>query len=337
MPENKACILREFGAENLRWEETPVTRPGPRDVVLRMRAFSINWRDLATISGRLPNVKMPLIPLSDGVGEVIECGKDVTRFKPGDRVCPMFFPRWIAGKAEAGVYGHALGGTDDGVLRHYMTLHEDAASAVPAHLSDEQAASLPCAALTAWTALTSDGGISPGDRVLLEGTGGVSIFGLQFAKLMGAETFVTSSDDAKLKKATKLGADHVINYRSTPEWGAAFKGLTGGLGMDRVLDVGGPTTLAQAVNSIAQNGRILIIGVLGGRGAELTLPLVMVKHVTLEGITVGHRAGFEAMCRAIELHQLAPVVEKTFKADQLAEALQAMTAGQHFGKIALSL
>ncbi|HMB59975.1 MAG TPA: NAD(P)-dependent alcohol dehydrogenase [Xanthomonadales bacterium] len=337
MPENKAVVMHEPGLENLNWENQALVSPGPNDIALRMSAFSINWRDLATISGRIPHTKMPLIPLSDGVGEVVECGANVSRFKPGDRVCPMFFPRWVSGKPESGVYEHALGGTEDGVLRQYMTLSENAASKVPAHLSDQQAASLPCAALTAWTALTSEGGVTAGDTVLLQGTGGVSIFGLQFAKLMGANTIITSSDDAKLEKAKALGADEVINYKTTPEWGAAVKKLTGGRGADRVLDVGGPATIAESVNAIAQNGRILIIGVLGGRAAELTLPLLMVKHVTLEAITVGHRASFEAMCRAMDLHETQPIVDSTYKADELGKALQAMATGEHFGKIALTL
>jgi len=337
MSENKACVMREFGAEKLQWEDTPVERPGPHEILLRMKAFSINWRDLATISGRIPNVNLPLIPLSDGVGEVIECGAQVTRFTPGDRVCPLFFPRWFSGQPEPGVYGRALGGTVDGVLRQHMTLHEDAASAVPQHLSDAQAASLPCAGLTAWSALTCGGGASAGDTVLLQGTGGVSIFGLQFARLMGAQTIITSSDDNKLERAKELGADHVINYRTTPQWGAAVKEITGGRGADRVLDVGGPATLAESVNACGQNARILIIGVLGGRNAELMLPLLMVKHLMLEAITVGHRAGFDAMCRAMQLHATEPVVGETFAAENLGEALQTMAAGKHFGKITLSI
>ena len=337
MPATKAIVMREFGDANLQWEDVSVRSPGPGEIMLRMTAFSINWRDLSTINGRIPNVKMPLIPLSDGVGEIVECGEGVTRFQTGDRACPMFFPRWMSGKAEAGVYKSALGGSMDGVLSELLTLHEDAASAVPAHLSDAQAATLPCAALTAWTALTNGGGIEPGDTVLLEGTGGVSIFGLQFAKLMGAETIVTSSENGKLERATELGADHVINYKTTPEWGAAIKQLTDGLGVDRVLDVGGPVTLGQAIDATAQNSRIVLIGVLGGREAKLTLPLLIVKHVTLEAITVGSRSGFEAMCRAINLHRLEPVVDSTFKVDEFDEALQTMAAGKHFGKIALSI
>jgi NADPH:quinone reductase-like Zn-dependent oxidoreductase len=337
MPNNQACVLPEFGPENLEWREVPVADPGPREITLRMKAFSINWRDLATVTGHIPHVKMPLIPLSDGVGEVIECGEGVTRFKKGDRVCPMFFPNWISGKAALGVYGQALGGTVDGVLSEYVTLNEESASAVPAHLTDEQAASLPCAALTAWTALSNGGGITVGDSVLLEGTGGVSIFGLQFAKLMGAETVVTSSDDGKLERAKTLGADHVINYKTTPEWGKAAVGLTGGRGVDRVLDVGGPATLAQAIDAITQNGHIEIIGVLSGRDATFSVPKMMFKHATMEGVTVGSRSGFEAMCRAIQVHRTEPVVDSTFDARQLGEALQSMAAGKHFGKITLTL
>ena len=224
----------------------------------------------------------------------------------------MFFPRWISGKAEAGVYGHALGGSVDGVCREYLTLHEDAASGVPEHLSDVQAATLPCAALTAWTALTTGGGIAAGDVVVLQGTGGVSICGLQLAKSMGAETIVTSSDDAKLERAQALGADHVINYLSTPDWGKSVKVLTGGRGADRVLDVGGTSTLLGSMDAMAQNGRVVIIGVLGGYDAKLSIAPIMMQHLTLEGITVGNRAGFEAMSKAIELHRIEPVVDTTF-------------------------
>ncbi len=337
MSKTKAIVLREFGAENLSWEDVSLAAMGPHEIKLRMSAFSINWRDLATISGKIPHIKLPLIPLSDGMGEVVECGESVTRFQPGDRVCPMFFPRWISGKAEAGVYEHALGGTEDGVLREYMTVHENAASAIPGHLTDAQAATLPCAALTAWTALSNRGGITAGDTVLLEGTGGVSIFGLQFAKLMGAETIVTSSDDGKLERARALGADHVINYKTTPDWGTAARELTGGRGVDRILDIGGPATLEQAINAIAQNGQIQIIGVLGGREATFTIPYLMFKHATLEGLTVGSRAGFDAMCRTMSLHSLEPVIDSTFAADRMGKAFQTMTAGKHFGKITLAL
>jgi NADPH:quinone reductase-like Zn-dependent oxidoreductase len=338
MPTGKAIVLREFGPQHLKWESIPQDNPGPHQVRLKMRAFSLNFRDLATINGKLPNIKLPLIPLSDGVGEVIECGPGVSRFKTGERVCPRFFPRWISGKAEAGIYAQSLGGAVDGVLSEFLTLHEDTASLVPDHLTDEQAATLPCAALTAWTALMCGAEpVKAGETVLLQGTGGVSVFGLQLANLMGARAIITSSDDAKLSRATALGANHVINYRTTPDWAAAVLEITQGRGVDRVLDVGGPATLGQSINALGQNGHIVLIGVLGGRQAEVVIPQLMMKHATLEAITVGHRAGFEAMCRAIALHRLVPVVDQAFGVDHIGDAMQAMASGGHFGKIALRL
>ena len=336
MTTHKAMVLREFGITNVLWQDVPTRAPGLREVKLAMRAFSLNYRDQATVSGRAPGVKLPLIPLSDGVGEVIECGADVTRFKLGERVCPMFLPRWISGKAEQGVYGQSLGGTVDGVLAEYVTLSEDAAARVPAHLSDVQAATLPCAALTAWTALTSDGGIHAGDTVVLQGTGGVSIAGLQLAKAMGAETIITSSDDAKLERARALGATHCINYRQTPKWSAKVMELTQGRGADRVLDVGGADTLPKAIDCLAQNGRVAIIGVLSGYDTPFNIGPVMMRHSTIEGITVGSRSGFEAMCRAIRVNRIEPVVDAVYKVSQFGEAIEALIAAKHFGKIALT-
>jgi NADPH:quinone reductase-like Zn-dependent oxidoreductase len=248
----------------------------------------------------------------------------------------MFLPKWISGKAERGVYGQSLGGRVDGVLAEYVTLHEDAAAGVPEHLSDAQAATLPCAALTAWTALTSDGGIHAGDTVVLQGTGGVSIAGLQLAKAMGAETIITSSDDAKLKRARELGATHTINYRTTPKWAQKVMEFTGGRGADRVLDVGGADTLPKSVDSLAQNGRVAIIGVLSGYDTPFNLGPVMMRHTTIEGITVGSRSGFEAMCRAISVNRIEPVVDVIYKVEQFREAIEALIAAKHFGKIALT-
>jgi NADPH:quinone reductase-like Zn-dependent oxidoreductase len=280
--------------------------------------------------------QLPLIPISDGVGEVVEVGAGVTRVKVGDRACPMFCPRWSGGRPSAARLGASLGGPLDGVMAEYMVIDAEGLALAPDHLSDAEAATLPCAALTAWSALVTEGHVQPGDRVLIQGTGGVSLFALQFAKLLGAFAIVTSSSTQKLERARDLGADATISYRETPEWGRSVREIAGGDGVDHIVEVGGQETLPQSLRAIRPGGTISLIGVLSGPSIDARLGLVVTRQVRLQGITVGSRDGFEAMSRAISQHQLRPVVDRIFPFEELPEALAYLASGVHIGKICIS-
>jgi NADPH:quinone reductase-like Zn-dependent oxidoreductase len=303
-----------------------------------MRAASLNYRDLLTVRGQYnPKQKLPLIPCSDGAGEVMEVGEGVTRVRPGDRVCANFAQRWLAGEPTREKLRSTLGGPLDGVLAEQIVLSAEGVVPVPDHLSDEEAATLPCAALTAWTALVTEGGLTAGDSVLLQGTGGVSIFALQFAKLLGLRVIITSSSDEKLARARQLGADEGINYRQTPDWAARVKELTGGTGVDHVVEVGGAGTLKQSLQAVRLGGAVSLIGVLAGNALELPLPLIFMQRVRVQGLLVGSREGFEAMNRAIVLHRLRPVIDRVFPWEETRAALELMDRGGHFGKICLRM
>ena len=278
---------------------------------------------------------LPLIPGSDGAGEVIEVGVGVTRVKVGDRVCPCFKQAWIAGSPDLERLTRTLGGPIDGTMADLMCLPEGGVAKVPAHLSYEEAATLPCAALTAWSALVTYDELGPGSRVLVQGTGGVAIFALQFAKLLGAHVTVISSSDAKIARAQELGADAAINYVTTPEWAKATREITGGRGYDHIVELGGEKTLPQSLRCVRPGGTLSMIGVLSGGALAAPLGLVVTRQVRLQGITVGHRDGFEAMLRAIEQHKLKPVIDRVFAFEQFKEALAYLKSGAHFGKIAI--
>ncbi|HUN51967.1 MAG TPA: NAD(P)-dependent alcohol dehydrogenase, partial [Candidatus Sulfotelmatobacter sp.] len=258
----------DWGIERLRLAERPSPTPGPGEVVVRMRAASLNYRDLLTVEGR-GGAKLPVIPFSDGAGEISAVGAGVSRVKVGDRVCPLFFQSWMTGDVTPKSRAVALGGSAPGVLQEEMLLAAEGVSPIPSHLSMAEAATLPCAALTAWRALVVEGRLKPGDTVLAQGTGGVSIFALQFAKMLGAKAIVTSSSEAKLAAARALGADHLINYRSKPEWAKEALELTGKAGVDHIVEVGGKGTLAQSIEAAAPGGRITIIGLLSGLPGQI--------------------------------------------------------------------
>ena len=330
-------IRDDWSMAHLRLGERPDPRPGPGQVLLRMKAASLNYRDLVVpMRGYGSHTgTLPLIPISDGVGEVVEAGAGVTRAKPGDRVCPLFSQAWISGEPTPERLSRTLGGPVDGTMAEYMVLPEEGVSKVPSHLSDEQAASLPCAALTAWSALVTHDNLAPGSRVLVQGTGGVALFALQFAKLRGAQVTVISSNDEKIARAKQLGADAAINYRQTPEWYKATRELTAGRGYDHILELGGEKTLPQSLRCIRPGGTLSMIGVLSGGMLSAPLGLVVTRQVRLQGITVGNRDGFEAMLRAIEQHKLQPVTDKVFQFEQLKEAMAYLKSGAHFGKICI--
>jgi NADPH:quinone reductase-like Zn-dependent oxidoreductase len=329
-------IRDSFGLEHLAVGERPAPRPGTGQILLSMRAASLNSRDLLTVLGRYnPRQPLPLIPCSDGVGQVTAVGKGVTRFVVGDRVAPIFAQGWISGEPTRDKLRSTLGGPLDGTLTEQMIVDVEGAVLVPEHLSDEQAATLPCAALTAWSCLVTHGELKAGDTVLVQGTGGVSVFALQLAQALGARVVVTSSSDEKLKRARRLGAWQTINYRETPEWSRRVIELTDGRGVDVVVEVGGAGTLAQSIRAVRFGGRICLIGVLGGAAAELNIVPVFMRQVRVQGILVGHRDGFEDMNRALETSRLIPVVDRVFKLEQAREALEYLASGEHFGKICL--
>lgn len=337
----KVVEISQLGIENLAVAERPTPEPGPGEVRLKMTAATLNYRDLMTVTGgygagyKLPHT--PLIPLSDGCGIVEEIGPGVTRVKAGDRVATMFFPNWIAGEPTRETLGAALGGVLDGVWRDTMVVSAQGVSRVPAHLSDAEAAALPCAALTAWRALMVEGGLKAGDTVVVQGTGGVSIFALQFAKAAGAEVIVTSSSDEKLARAFALGADHLVNYKKTPEWAKVVREITDGRGADHVVEVGGAGTLAESLKSIRVAGHVAVIGVLTGPVKDVEIRWIMGPNAKVKGITVGSREQFEAMCRAIALHEIKPVIDATFPFAAAKEAFLHMQGQSHFGKIAIDL
>ncbi len=330
-------IQDAWSLDNLTLTQRPEPEAGPGQVKLRMKAASVNYRDLVVAQGAYGRKtdSLPRIMLCDGTGEVVEVGEGVSRFAPGDRVCPNFFQGWISGEPSREKFDSSLGAPLDGTMAEYMVLSEQGVSKAPAHLSEEAAATLPCAALTAWSALITQGGIKAGDKVLVQGTGGVSLFALQFAKMHGAEVIVTSSSDEKLARAHDLGADHGINYRTTPEWGRAAREIAGGDGLDHIVEVGGAETLPQALRCIRPGGRISMIGVLSGGSTDLQLGLVVTRNVRLQGVTVGSREGFEAMARAIERHRLEPVIDRIFPFEELRPAMDHLASGAHFGKVCI--
>ncbi len=325
-----------FGTENLVLAEREMPRPGPGEILLRMKAASLNYRDLLTIQGLYnPSQLLPLIPCSDGVGEVIEVGEGVTRIRPGDRVATTFFQGWISGEPDPERVRNTLGGPCDGVLAEYMVLEEAGVVHVPDYLTDEQAATLPCAALTAWSALVTYGSIRPGEIVLVLGTGGVALFALQFAKLLGARVYVLSSSDAKLEKAIRLGADRGINYKKTPAWGKALRQETGGRGVDHIIELGGAGTLQESLTAIRIGGHISLIGVLAGPETQLNIRPILMRNVRIQGIFVGNRDSFEAMNRALAAHKIEPVIDRILPFEEVRTALKIMAHGEHFGKICL--
>jgi NADPH:quinone reductase-like Zn-dependent oxidoreductase len=295
----------------------------------------LNSRDLAIVLGDYPmRVKPDLVPLSDGAGEVVEVGPGVTRVKVGDRVAGNFHQRWVGG--EAGPDAQALGGPIDGMLREFAVLEDDGVVKLPPHLSYQEGACLPCAGVTAWNALVEHGNLIAGHTVLVQGTGGVSIFALQFAHLLGAEVVATSSSDAKLERAKKLGARAGVNYKTTPEWEKAVLELTGGLGVDQVVEVGGAGTLAKSLRAVRVGGKVSMIGVLTG-SAELNPILILARRANVQGIFVGSTQMFEAMNRAIAVGRSTPVIDKVFAFDETPAAFHHLQSAQHFGKIVINL
>jgi NADPH:quinone reductase-like Zn-dependent oxidoreductase len=326
-----------FGLDALRLADRPEPRPGRGEVLVKIRAVSLNYRDLLVVKGVYnPKMNLPRIPVSDAVGEVVAAGSEVSRVKVGQRVCGLFMPRWLEGELTDAKGRTALGGSIDGLLAEYAVLSEESVVFAPEHLSDEEAATLPCAAVTAWNGLVTAGGVKPGEGVLVQGTGGVSLFALQFARLAGARVIATSSSEEKLNKVRALGASDGINYRTTAEWGEQVRQLTAGRGVDHVIEVGGAGTLAQSLRAVRTAGHVALIGVLSGYGQFNPLPILM-KGVRISGIYVGSREMFEEMNRAISLHGLHPVVDRVFPFAAAVDAFRYMESAAHFGKIVVRM
>lgn len=332
----KVFEIQKFGIESLNLTERPNPTPGYGQVLIKLRAVSLNYRDLMVVKGLYnPKLPLPTIPFSDGVGEVVQVGEGVTRVKIGDRVAGTFFQNWLSGELTKEKAKSALGGGIDGLLTEYAVLHQDGIVHVPEHLTDEEAATLPCAAVTAWNALIASGSVKAGDTVLVQGTGGVSLFALQFAQMMGARVIATSSSDEKLERVRQLGVSDTINYKQILEWGKQAQNLTSGTGVDYVVEVGGAGTLNQSLYAVRHGGQVSLIGVLSGGSGEISTMSILIKNVRVQGIYVGSREMFEAMNRAIALHKLKPVVDRVFPFHEAREALQHMESGKHFGKICI--
>ena len=328
--------ISSFGLDSLEFVERQNLQPGPGEVLVRIRAVSLNYRDLLVVKGQYnPKMKLPRIPCSDGAGEILAVGPRVTRWKCGDKVAGIFMQNWIDGLPTSAKVKGALGGDIDGMLAEHVVLNEAGLVPIPAHLTPEEASTLPCAAVTAWNALSA-ANLQPGSTVLVQGTGGVSIFALQFGRLMGAHVLGISGDAQKLERAKALGLDAGLNYRETPAWDRWVLEQTGGEGVDLIVEVGGMGTLPRSLRALRMGGTIAQIGVLAGASEPIPLQLILHKQARIRGIYVGSRLDFEEMNKAITLAALRPVYE-TFPWTRTPEVLQRMESASHFGKLVLTV
>lgn len=329
-------IADGFGLDHLKIVDRPDPTPGPGQVVVAIRAVSLNYRDLLIVKGLYnPKMALPRVPCSDGAGEVTAVGPGVRRVAVGDRVCATFMQKWIAGGLTEDAGRSTLGGDRDGTLAERVLLDEDGVVKYPSYLTFDEAATLPCAAVTVWNAL-AEGGLRAGESVLLQGTGGVSIFALQIAKLFGARALITSGSDEKLARAIQMGAHAGVNYKTTPDWDKWARQQTGGVGADHIVEVGGAGTLERSFKAVRTAGQIALIGVLSGLGTVNPLPVLM-RHLTVRGIFVGSRAMFEDMNRAFETHQTRPIVDAVYRFDDFPKALRHLESGSHFGKVVIRI
>jgi NADPH:quinone reductase-like Zn-dependent oxidoreductase len=331
-----AAVKKPGGLDKLIIENRPDPKPKAGEVLVRVRASSLNYHDFIVVLGGIPTPD-GRIPMSDGAGEVVAVGEGATKWKVGDKVISLFFPNWQSGQIEAAGFQSVPGDGADGFGCELYAGPETAFTRMPQGWSFEEAATLPCAALTAWRGMYVETKTKPGDWVLVQGTGGVSIFALQFAKATGARVIATSSSEAKLEKLKALGADHVINYKETPDWGKKAFELTGGRGVDEVVEIGGPGTMAQSINACRPGGHISLIGVLTGISGEVPTAALFSRNITLSGITVGSRRHQEDMVDAIDATGFRPVIDSKFPLDQIAAAFAHQASQQHFGKIVLTI
>jgi NADPH:quinone reductase-like Zn-dependent oxidoreductase len=327
--------IQQFGIENLKLVERDKPKPGPHEVLVRLSAASLNYRDLMVAEGQYnPRLALPMVPLSDGVGIVESAGPQVTRVKIGDRVAGAFMQTWIDGGPDREKAASALGGSIDGVLSEFRIFHEQGLVKVPAHLSDEEAATLPCTGVTAWHALFEAETAKAGDTVLIQGTGGVAMFALQFARAAGLRPIVISSSDQKLERARELGALEGINYSEEPDWGRAVAKLVPG-GVDYVIELGGAKTVPHSLNAVRTGGMIAMIGALSGAEASVSPVPILMRSIRVQGIYVGSRVMFERMNRALVLHKIKPIVDRAFPWLDVKAAMKYMQEQKHVGKVCL--
>ncbi|MGD0191026.1 MAG: NAD(P)-dependent alcohol dehydrogenase [Rhizomicrobium sp.] len=329
-------LKKPGGLENLYLAEAETRAPGAGEISVRLHASSLNYHDYFVVKRFIP-VDDGRIPMSDGAGVVTAVGSGVTAFKPGDHVVSTFFPLWLSGETAIEKLMLVPGDRSDGYARREVTAAETHFTHAPKGFTHAEAATLTCAGLTAWRALVVEGRMKAGDTVLVQGTGGVSIFALQFAKASGARVIATSSSDAKLERLTAMGADHVLNYKTTPDWGQAARAFTGGRGVDHVVEIGGAGTLPQSMRAARNGGHISLIGVLAGFQAEVNTAAIMGNQIRLIGITVGSREQQQEMIRAIDANGLKPVIDRSFPLEDLADAFRYQESGAHFGKICVEI
>lgn len=336
----KRWQLSSFGTENLHIADVPLPEPGFKELLIKVSAVSLNYRDKLVLAGKLLTdvPRMPFTPVSDMTGVVVSAGPGVSRFRPGDRIVGNFWTQWLDGDAPEDMvrHGRSLGGPLPGMLSEYVVLHEDMAVGSPENLSDEEASTLPVAALTAWFALVETGKIRRGQKVLVQGTGGVALAGLQLARAFDAEVTVLSRSEEKLQRAKSLGAAHLINIRTVPEWSKQADEITGGHGFDHILELIGGDNLRHSADALAPGGRIAQIGFLGGEQIVLSAIPLMLKRVIIQGITVGHRRALEDLCRAVEHHQIKPVIDKIYSFSEAKTAFSHLDRGP-FGKIVIRI
>jgi alcohol dehydrogenase len=335
----KAMILDSPGLENLHLQELPDPRPGSGEILVRLRAASLNYRDSLIVDGKYGSMQRQagLIPLSDGAGEVVEVGPGVRGCKPGDRVVGCFFPDWQGGPPAESRLRADLGGMNDGVAAEYRCFRADAVLPIPPHMDFAQAATLPCAALTAWNAVRTQGAAGPEHCVLTQGTGGVSLFAVQFAAAAGARVIATSSSAAKTHRLAELGASHTINYRDDPDWGRTARRLADNRGVDLVVEIGGAGTMKQSMRATRMGGLIAVIGVAAGITGELNAALLAMNSVRLHGVAVGSRDQFADMLSAIVRHDIRPVIDRHFPLAALPEAIAYLRSGHHVGKVVIDI
>ncbi|MBV1824012.1 zinc-dependent alcohol dehydrogenase family protein [Komagataeibacter oboediens] len=334
---NRTIVVQPPGGfANVVMTDQPVRAPAAGEIRVRLHASSLNYHDYAVVSG-MWGPAVPRIPMADGAGEVVETGAGVTEFAPGDRVVSTFFPTWLSGAPQVIGFTTVPGDGVDGYAREYVTAPATSFTHAPRGWTHAQAATLTTAGLTAWRSLFVDDRISPGDTVVVQGTGGVSIFALQFAKMAGATVIATSSSGAKLDRLRELGADHVINYRENPQWGKTAWDLTDGRGVDHVIEVGGPATLAQSMEAIRVGGHISTIGILSGVSGHLEIVPMLLKQFRLQGVLVGSRADQQGMVRAFDAHAIRPVIDRAFPLENIVDAFRYQESNRHFGKICLEI
>ncbi|REK75051.1 zinc-dependent alcohol dehydrogenase family protein [Paenibacillus paeoniae] len=334
----KAYVIQGgFGLDHVTEADLPIPSPARGEVLIRMKAVSLNARDIGVIDGFYnPELSEPLIPVSDGVGEVIALGEQAGKFQVGERVSPIFTQSWKSGEATRENWITSLGSPLQGLLAEYVVFPEEGLVRVPEHLTDIEAATLPCAGVTAWHAIVEEGKVKEGDTIVVQGTGGVSLFALQFAKLQGAKVIVTSSSDIKLARAKALGADYGIHYKDTEQWDEAVLTYTEGRGADHIVDLGGGTTLNRSISALRVGGQISMIGILSGASVDsLAIVPAILRRARLQAINVGSRDMFERMNAAIAYHQLRPVVDTVYPFTQALEALSHLAKGSYFGKLAI--